>query len=60
MAEHREKQVVYLRQKQSRNMSPERKGMGILFNEEEYSKSDLSRDTHVVMECGRPECRGVQ
>ena len=57
MAEHTEKQVVYLRLKQSRNTSPERKGMGILSNEEECSKSELSRDTHPVVECGRPECR---
>ena len=47
MAEHTEKQVVYLRQKEGRNTPPEGKGMGILSEEEEEcSKAELSRDTH--------------
>ena len=48
MAEHTEKQVVYLRQKQGRSTPPERKGMSILSNEEECGKPELSRDTPVV------------
>ena len=51
MAEHPEKQVVYLRQKQSRNTSTERKGMDILSNEE-CSKSELSGDTHPLWSAG--------
>ena len=38
MGEHTEKQFVYLRQKQGRNTHPERKGVGILSNEEKCSK----------------------
>ena len=38
MAEHTEKQLVYLRQKQGRNTRWERKGVGILPNEEKCSK----------------------
>ena len=40
MGEHTEKQFVYLRQKLGRNTHPERKGMGILSNKEECSKSE--------------------
>ena len=38
VGEHTEKQFVYLRQKQGRNTHPERKGVGILSNEEKCSK----------------------
>ena len=55
MAEHTEKQVVYLRQKQGRNMPPERKGMSILSNEEECGKPELSRDTHPWWSVGVPD-----
>ena len=47
MGEHREKQFIYLRQRQGRNTHLERKGMGIFLNEEEHSKevaSHLSRN----------------
>ena len=46
MAEHTEKQFTYLSQKQGRNTYPERKGMGILSNEEERSKSEAT-EIHV-------------
>ena len=50
--------TVYLRQKQGRNTHPERKGMGILSNEEEEcSKSELSRDTHPRWSVGVPNER---
>ena len=38
MGEHTEKQLVYLRQKQGRNTHPERKGVGVLPNEEKYGE----------------------
>ena len=37
MGEHTEKQSVYLRQKQGRDTHLERKGTGVLSNEEERS-----------------------
>ena len=40
MGEHTGKQFVYLTQKQGRDTHSERKGMGILSNEEEPIKSD--------------------
>ena len=40
MGEHTEKKFVYLRQKQDRNTTPERKGMGILSKEEEHSEPE--------------------
>ena len=43
MGEHTRKQFVYLTQKQGRDTRSERKGMGILSNEEEPSKSDTRR-----------------
>ena len=46
MRENIEKLAVYLRQKQGRNKYPERKGMGIVYNEEECSMSQaLQRHT---------------
>ena len=38
MGEHTVKQFIYLSQKQDRNTYSEKKGMGILFGEEEHSK----------------------
>ena len=38
MGEHTDRQFVYVRQKQGRNTHPEKKGMGILSNEEERSR----------------------
>ena len=38
MGEHTEKQFIYLSQKLGRNTHPEGKGVGVLSNEEEYSK----------------------
>ena len=38
MGEHTEKWFIYLRQKEGRDAHPERKGVGILLNEEECSK----------------------
>lgn len=47
MAEHTEKQVVYLRQKEGKNAPPEGRVWSILSEEEEEcSKAELSRDTH--------------
>jgi len=45
LRENIEKLAVYLRQKQGRNKYPERKGMGIVFNEE-YSMSQALQNTH--------------
>ena len=42
MWESTEKQFIYVRQKQGRNTHPERKGMGILSNEEEHSKEAVT------------------
>ena len=41
LRENIEKLAVYLRQKQGRNKYPERKGMGIVYNEEECSMSQV-------------------
>ena len=38
MGEHTDKQFIYLSQKQDRNTYSEKKGMGILSDEEEHSK----------------------
>ena len=43
MGEHTEKQFGYLRQKQSRNTHPERKGMGVLSHEEGHGKSEAEQ-----------------
>ena len=49
MGEHRGKQFVYPTQKQGRDAHPERKGIGILSNEGECSKSG-TRQTHTQRE----------
>jgi len=49
MGEHRGKQFVYPTQKQGRDAHPERKGIGILSNEGEGSKSG-TRQTHTQRE----------
>ena len=41
MGKYTGKQFVYLIQKQGRDIHPERKGMGILSNEQECSKSEM-------------------
>ena len=38
---HTGKECIYHNQKQGRNTHPERKGMGILCNEEEYNKEGM-------------------
>ena len=38
MGEHTEKLFIYVSQKLGRNTHPERKGMGVLSNEEERNK----------------------
>ena len=61
MGEHTEKQFVYLRQKLGRNTHPERKGMGILSNKEECSKSEArQRDFPggAVVKTSCSQCRG--
>ena len=57
LREHIEKLAIYLRQKQGRNKHPERKGMGIVLNEEECSMSEaLQRHTEEAEEaCWHPE-----
>ena len=55
MGEHTEKKFVYLRQKQDRNTTPERKGMGILSKEEERSKSEAKQKYPAGEECRPPE-----
>ena len=55
MGEHTEKQVVYLREKQSRNTHQERNGMAILSNELECSKSEARQRHTPEEECGHPE-----
>ena len=42
---HREAGCLF-KTEEGRNTPPGKKAMGILSNEEEYSKSELSRDTH--------------
>ena len=49
MGDHTEKQFVYPTQKQGRDAHPERKGIGILSNEGEGSKSG-TRQTHTQRE----------
>ena len=49
MGEQTEKQFIYLRQKEYRNTYPEKKGMGVLSNEEERSKSE-TRQIHIPRE----------
>ena len=53
---HREAGCLF-KTEEGRNTPPGKKGMGILSNEEEYSKSELSRDTHSWWSAGVPNER---
>ena len=52
MGEHTGKHFVYLTQKQGRDTHPKRKGMGILSNEEECNKLELTWVTHPERSAG--------
>ena len=53
---HREAGCLF-KTEEGRNTPPERKGMGILSNEQECSKSELSIDTHPWWSAGVPNER---
>ena len=55
MVEHTGKQFVYPTQKQGRDTHPERKGTGILSNEERHSESEVRHRCMPGEDCGRPE-----
>ena len=55
MGEYTEKKFVYLRQKEDRNRTPERKGMGMLSKEEECSKSETRQKYTLRKEREHPE-----
>ena len=46
------RKTAYPTQKQGTDTNPERKGIGTLSNEEEHSKSETGRDTHLERSAG--------